>query len=58
MVEVYDDFDGRYYDYYDEDDEPEEIEGECYMAPNGQCGAAGSEYCDWDCPYYGINGGR
>jgi hypothetical protein len=23
---------------------------DCAMMPNGQCGKAGSEECDWDCP--------
>ena len=23
---------------------------DCHIAPDGQCGAAGSEWCDWDCP--------
>jgi hypothetical protein len=23
---------------------------ECYMGPDGQCGAAGSEMCDFECP--------
>lgn len=30
-----------------------EFEPECYMDAEGQCSAAGSEYCDWECP----NGG-
>lgn len=34
-----------------------EIEGEeswldCGMGPDG-CDQAGTEYCDWDCPYSG-----
>lgn len=23
---------------------------DCSMHEDGQCGAAGSEYCDWECP--------
>lgn len=23
---------------------------DCHMGPDGQCGAAGSEECDWECP--------
>lgn len=24
---------------------------DCALGPDGQCGKAGSEECDWDCPY-------
>ena len=30
------------------DDEPAD---NCSMMPDGQCGQAGSEYCDLECPY-------
>ena len=43
----YDD-EGRF-DYMDyDDDDPDD---ECALMPNGQCPMAGSEDCDWDCPY-------
>ena len=32
--------DERYYEDYD-----------CGMGADGQCGKAGSEECDWECPY-------
>ncbi len=42
----YDDFD----DGDDFDDEMAEAEMNCSMMADGQCGQAGSEYCDWVCP--------
>jgi len=38
---------------YEDDFEPDEDEEEfdCHLMPNGQCLAAGSEDCDWNCPY-------
>ena len=44
--------DPDYADEYDTDDEPydEEDDFDCHMGPDGQCGAAGSEMCDFDCP--------
>lgn len=41
------DFDGEY-DYYDD---MEEAMDNCSMLGDGTCMAAGSEYCDWECPY-------
>ena len=36
---------------FDDDDQIEEdAEFDCHMGPDGQCGAAGSEMCDWECP--------
>ena len=35
------------YEGYDES----EPEFDCYMDKSGQCGKAGSEECDWECPY-------
>jgi hypothetical protein len=45
-----DDYDD--YDDYDDDfdDELAEAEMNCSMRPDGKCGQAGSEYCDWVCP--------
>lgn len=38
-------------DYYDDDeDRDEDDEFDCHMGPDGQCGSAGSEECDWECP--------
>jgi len=40
-------------DYYDmlNDEQDDEEEFDCHLGPDGQCGAAGSEDCDWNCPY-------
>lgn len=42
-------------DYFDDDadddDELWEAEMNCHMHADGQCGAAGSEYCDFECPF-------
>ena len=36
-------------------DETEDLDDEedfdCYMTASGQCGAAGSEWCDFECPF-------
>ena len=40
-------------DYLDEDyfDDDAEFEFDCHLDPRtGQCGKAGSEECDWECP--------
>ena len=38
-------------DYDDiDDDELDELLQECMLGPDGQCGLAGSEHCDWECP--------
>lgn len=29
----------------------EDDDFDCYMIPDGYCMAAGSEYCDFECPY-------
>ena len=40
------------FDEIDEDeDEMAEAEMNCSMMPDGQCGQAGSEYCDFECPF-------
>ena len=48
--------DDDFHDDYD-DDAPPDPETDfdaamslCYMHADGYCGAAGSEYCDWECP--------
>lgn len=38
------------WDEADPYDEYEEAMALCSMMPDGYCGQAGSEYCDWDCP--------
>lgn len=35
-------------DYDNDFDEEEDFD--CHMYPDGQCGAAGSEMCDFECP--------
>jgi hypothetical protein len=50
-------------DWYDDDDDfdqfghpvdcdccASEFDIDCAMGPDGQCGKAGSEECDWECP--------
>jgi len=44
---VPDDFDD--WDDFDECDFEDEFD--CAMMPDGLCGKAGSEECDWECPY-------
>lgn len=42
------DFDDPFF----EDDEDEfDPADECMLMPDGQCMAAGSEWCDFECPY-------
>lgn len=39
--------------YADDDRDSDEEDGDdfdCHLMPDGQCLAAGSEYCDWECP--------
>ncbi len=41
------------YDDYDDpefDDEDDEFPMDCHMHHDGQCGAAGSEWCEFECP--------
>lgn len=36
----------------DEDDDlGDEAEMSCGLGPDGQCALAGTEWCDWDCPF-------
>ena len=38
---------------YDTDDPPdwdEDCDFDCHLRPDGQCGWAGSEMCDFECP--------
>jgi len=43
---------------WDIDDEPEsdDEEFDCGMDRHGNCGKAGSEECDFECPYRDIKG--
>ena len=35
----------------DEEDAIEELLGECGQTRDGDCTLAGTEYCDWECPF-------
>lgn len=35
----------------DEDDALDALLEECGQQPDGTCLLAGTEYCDWDCPF-------
>jgi hypothetical protein len=38
--------------YFDDDvDEYEEAIQNCGMGPDGLCSLAGTEQCDWECPF-------
>jgi hypothetical protein len=40
------------FDDSDNEYEPDEYEAfDCHMGPDGLCGAAGSEDCEFECPY-------
>lgn len=41
---------GDEYDDYSEVEYDDEDDYDCHMGPDGQCGAAGSEMCDFECP--------
>lgn len=36
---------------FSDDDALEELEGECGRDSDGSCSLAGTEYCDWECPF-------
>jgi hypothetical protein len=42
-------------DYFEDDDDGldpvDELDLECMLSYDGQCGLAGSEHCDFVCPY-------
>ncbi len=41
-------------DYDDDFDDPlDDAAADCMLGPDGQCGAAGSEWCDFECPLRG-----
>lgn len=39
------------YDDFGDDDEDDEDWLDCGLSIDGQCSKAGSEECDWECPY-------
>lgn len=44
---------------FDDDDQCEDEDVfDCHMGPYGYCGAAGSEYCDWECPLHNSYFGK
>lgn len=45
--EFSDDFDDLDFD----DDDGDEFDFDCHMGEDGQCGLAGSEECEFECPY-------
>lgn len=38
---------------FSDEDAIEELEADCGMTRDGGCTMAGSEYCDWECPFSG-----
>lgn len=46
-IQAYDDLD---FDQDEVDATGDEEWFDCHMRPDGQCGAAGSEMCDFECP--------
>jgi hypothetical protein len=36
---------------FSDDDAMEELESECGRGRDGSCSLAGTEYCDWECPF-------
>jgi hypothetical protein len=45
----YCDDDDRDYDSLDADDDEDYFD--CHRGKDGSCGLAGTEECDWECPY-------
>ena len=39
---------------YDIPDEDDPFDFDCGMDRHGNCGKAGSEECDWECPYRNV----
>ncbi len=35
----------------DLEDALDDLMGECGKGPSGSCSLAGTEYCDWNCPF-------
>ena len=36
---------------YDNEPDDDDLEFDCHRGPDGSCGLAGTEECDWECPY-------
>jgi len=47
LIDPYDE--DSYRDFLDDDEFDEEFD--CHMMRDGSCGAAGSEDCEFECPY-------
>ena len=48
----YEDITREYFVEYDDDEDDEfELDFDCHMGRDGLCGAAGSEQCEFECPY-------
>lgn len=47
-------YDEREDGYPYDDEDIEEGDFDCHMGPDGSCGLAGTEECDWDCPYRNV----
>lgn len=45
------DFEDFYDDELEFEDDEEDWPFDCHMDRNGSCGAAGSEQCEFECPY-------
>lgn len=58
MADPMETFYGDDYEDFEEDDGPDEIEQalqECGQTGEGGCLMAGTEHCDFDCPYRDVN---
>lgn len=42
----------------DDHEAVDELEADCHMMPDGYCMAAGSEYCEFECPNSNSFGGN
>lgn len=41
------------YDFYEDTEDEDEYDSfDCAMDRHGNCGKAGSEECDWECPFH------
>lgn len=45
------DHDPSDFDDYDDGGDSDDLDFDCRMDRNGDCGAAGSEECEFECPY-------
>jgi hypothetical protein len=51
---IYDDLGDRYCQEWDEEEGGDDDDMNCHLGRDGQCGAAGSEYCDFECWWRGT----